>query len=205
MIINEIIDTTVKNYEFPTKANLGKNLGNGSYARVFAHPRDPHMVMRVERDFSSHEFNGYFRWFSLLGEKAGHNPYLPRIYEIQGKQMSEKRPNQWKFAYTLEKLHDAEKLIGSGKIDKQNIIPIVDEVLNKAAAKTVKRSYPTYAMWENMAWNLYDRRINSSNTLLLEAFALIDRANLRLDIHEKNIMLRLTPTGPQLVLTDPIH
>lgn len=210
MIINEIIQTT-----FGKKPNVKISglplIDHGREAAVYKHPNDPHMVIRVELYPSLPSENGYYHFCKAIQQAAESNPYLPRVYDIFE---VERDGNKIRFGYVLEKLFMPDSLL-HGALSKKSIYRILEQAFGEKTATEVytkleKQNASIEQMWEkigNFINSVIEYPTAVDNDQFAEALVLIKKlikGGFYNDMFKGNLMIRLTPAGPQLVLIDPV-
>lgn len=210
MIINEIIQTT-----FGKKPNVKISglplIDHGREAAVYKHPNDPHMVIRVELYPSLPSENGYYHFCKAIQQAAESNPYLPRVYDIFE---VERDGDKVRFGYVLEKLFMPDRLL-HGVLSKKSIYRILEQAFGEKTATEVytkleKQNASIEQMWEkigNFINSVIEYPTSVDNDQFAEALILIrklTKSGFYNDMYKGNLMIRLTPAGPQLVLIDPV-
>lgn len=201
-------------------SNNAKQLGRGMFASVYERPSRPGTVVKLARVNDKNK-DGYYSYINKVAKAAESNPFLPRIYSA--KFIEDKRnEGQGYFAVEMEKLHplssmDDNMLIAIGN----NIWPKFEQhvqLLLKMFRGEVDDDGRLITPHEHIQHALADiindliHGINIpdvNNRKLNQALDYINQilaADPKLfgDVHHENVMVRLTPAGPQLVITDPI-
>ena len=180
----------------------------GISAHVKPHSnQDRHMVTRTEWAFGDPDDNVYYQMVKIIS-KYRTNPYLPRVRVLK----SETNPKgEYKFTYEIERLRDPLKM--RGQLDKT----IIDRIGNRMFYhwERLASDYDFLTPWEQLAAVLeyvVDNHMNLvlQDPLLIQAIEILKEVKERhgranWDISSKNIMIRLTSTGPQPVFTDILH
>lgn len=202
----------------------------GFYSKVTPNKKDPHMVDKSTfistADDGSDAYLGY-----IAGIKGDLNPFFPRVYKVT--RVKDTRGNI-RPKYILEKLvplsalsddeadalcryvhpqlmDDIERMRAhSVHPDKNDYnAPVVIDLLIEAIISMFDNP-SEFGVLSNT------KPIHSSNKLLQKAIHkiidIIDNgptnymglSKFRLDIKDDNFMVRRTPHGPQLVITDPL-
>lgn len=188
----------------------------GMYAAVKRNNRIPHEVSKVTHMPSSLQNDGYYQYVMAIQSHMKDNPFLPRIYVIDIKRASN---GATKPSYRMEKLWphtvlDAVALhaIGMKCFSNFGDLPKILDGLSMVSSDDDKK----HAVWIKICQLVYHLVINGDvgdagdvNPQLLKAADLINavlnkNASFHNDMHFNNFMVRLTSTGPQLVITDPI-
>lgn len=191
------VNSNIKNSDTTQK------IGSGVHADVFIRPTRPGTVVKMAnvRDINN---DGYYQYITQVSKLAQSNPFFPRIYNIKFIKSSASNTNdKGTLAVEIEKLVPLETLTKGqtaavrGMLfnlpDEQQMDPVVQMTYILDQAIDGKQKYIDLI----------------KNPLLLKAVQqissiLTNNENLYNDLHEDNIMCRLTPNGPQLVISDPL-
>jgi hypothetical protein len=189
----------------------GKWLGSGAYASVYKTKKvDVGHVAKVSTldylEDNGHEKDGYYQWINAV-LKAPPNRYLPQvlkaaIHEPKIKSNSRYREHPY-MDVKLERLYPVSQLTQEG----------IDFIANQIFLKQKKG-------WRinEILFRIHDHIEGAKNKQyrivdedLIEALSLIEKITGRnmpdsydIDLHGENVMIRITPYGPQLVITDPL-
>jgi len=173
----------------PDKSNSGKTLGGGWFASV-TDDEDPHMVNKATHR-QDPAYAAYVD-FLLKNKLAQANPHFPRIYEIgNGQWKMEKLP------YTLSQFFEVQ--------DYDQYINNKDMIGNMY----LKDFDPNrITSWDfdsptNIKLGTYRKALELVHAARIAYNETNPEKRLTDDLHPGNIMVRLTPQGPQLVITDP--
>lgn len=204
----------------PEYAHPDKILGGGLYSVARDDKTDPHMVKksnyrpmgnikyngRAERD----PFDAYIDY--IIDNDLMDNIHFPRVYNVKrikdqdGKQVSK---------YQMERLVPLTNLSFeefSALIEthfKQRLALPFDGNTSKWDDYEYKIARDAIAQVLNAAAGGDGRALSTIKLYALEDAVnhinkLAKRTRATLDIHRENIMVRRTPHGPQLVITDPL-
>jgi hypothetical protein len=170
-----------------------EELGSGQTARVFK-SEDPNTVTRLT--YVRGKNDPYLQFIRLI-QKHSDNPYFPRIYDAR----LYPSPEHGRYVYRL-------------MLNMERLVPVRDERTIDAAEGILRRIGvlpPDQDLRKPWLKSLFrDKRqemiANSKDPKFVEALKLLDPllTKFGVDLHNKNIMLRLTGAGPQLVLLDPL-
>jgi hypothetical protein len=210
----------------PMKDPRKARKGEGGYAKVSPVKNDPHMVVRKERKFTPPRENGYLQYVKTIEKHMAENPFLPRIY-VANEERDPENPNLRRYTYQIEKLLHPQKL--GRKFTPQQMMDVGDALINnwrevfvksRARYKLNSQRLSNKLVWMLLVYQIeqaieHDNYSNIKEPLLAQAcqLSLGARAHTRgrhgdehpdMDIHMNNVMARLTPVGPQIVITDPI-
>lgn len=221
-LLAEQIDTKIRDVNTSLKltsphidrTSLKRELGRGMSNVVLANKRDPHTVIRHNSNVmhpSIDSSNGYYNW--LAKSKAfNENPFFPRIYE---KVTISDKSGRKLIKYEIEKLSSIEILdIAAVRGMTNNLFDqtTITRILRFAAARKwwsdIDDEERALIILLNCLEDVFFGN-PSSNENLNDAMKTIRELSEQnpvtgSDLHRGNVMVRLTPHGPQLVLTDPI-
>lgn len=206
LIGEELTQTQVRNYRYHGNLNFDKDkvagdneLGRGYFSRVNPDKNDPHMV--IKRSTSpmgpnhARKGDGFQEYVKMLVDnKLMDNIHFPKVYKA--KTVVDKS-NTHRNTFTIERLQSIES------ISKEEFESLVERHLLRPVADA-----------EGLADRIsgachseYDRKNYIRMESLKEACEIIEEldniSHFRLDIHEDNLMVRRTPHGLQLVISDP--
>lgn len=223
-IINEQIDTVVKDRSTALKLKTPsierkereRVLGRGVANLALNNKRDPHTVIRHNSNVDNpgiDSSNVYYTW--LVNTKAyNENPYYPRIY--QKTTLTDKDAKKL-IKYEIEKLKPIDKLDTTmirALTYKLFDDALINKILKRRASSTVNpwheiadEERALLILLDGLEEVFFGATSNDEN--LNDAMRKVKELSKEnfisgSDIHRGNIMVRLTPHGPQLVLTDPI-
>jgi hypothetical protein len=165
------------------------------------------MVLRTEWDFSDLDDNVYYQMVKIIS-KYRNNPYLPRV-RIFSQETNDK--GQYKFTYELERLRAPLEM--QNHLDQKVIDRIGQHMFYYW--DILSQPYSDLRPWEQLC-AVIDHTINENmdkviqDPLLTQAIDILSEikerhARATWDINTKNVMIRLTSTGPQPVFTDILH
>ena len=192
-----------------------KHLGTGSYASAYSHKDRPADVRKIsgQRPTFGSLADEFWYWIQFLSkDKNNDNPYFPRFREIT----VYRKEDEMVYSLQMERLQPLEKLsseqiqsvfhkIWGENIDKALAVaslpgfnaPNPDYDAHHLAA-LVKKGVTNSAVWELAI----DEEFKQAATTL-KAF-INWREDAYLDLHHQNIMVRMTPYGAHLVISDPV-
>lgn len=221
MLLVEIIEPRASKEKIP----VGKHaLGGGAVAKVYPHETDPHMVVKKEKShkssrelgrFGIHSRNDAFAYYiDAAAPYMKSNPYLPRVYI---KNTRKSKNGIISYTYVIERLAD--------RFDSSTVTP---EMVDAMADKILVDPYfvnmeNKHGKWSKLV-EIIERAIEQQNYSKIKDEQLIEAGNIiheaikkyktdwpqndariRVDLHAGNFMIRMTPVGPQLVITDPLY
>lgn len=187
-------------------AELGTS-GGGAYGRAIPDTKDPHMYRKELYGPSNLDKDAYYQYIKAASPYMGENPYFPRVYVIK----LEKDTNGLiRPMYKMEKLYPGAILNRSARGRA-----LIQSIVDRSFGPNIVTS-GSEARWETVTNLLEDMmRFNlesypDADPALIEAISLIKKlytsdSDFDYDMHEGNAMYRLTSTGPQLVITDPLY
>lgn len=203
------------------KGSTSKNvIGSGQYAYVKDDKTDPHMVNKFQKRPTNNDPFWTYVQFIQNSDDALDNPYLPKIYsKVSATDKNDDTSNMVKMEklYPLRNLSSAQALhlyhraFGQDYADtyygKQTVSRYkteTDEMIDELAGGAM--SYLLYAIGEVINGEEKPQIFDDND--LKKALIIIERIRrkfrYRADIHDDNLMIRLSPHGPQLVITDPL-
>ena len=226
MRLTEIVDTKYKSKERPSRFDIDAmrkekermldkpdqrdDGGWGAYAAVDTDPNDP-FIAKKKYHVPMQDLNkdAYYVYIKTIADNglAKSNPYFPRVYNVEIEKDSSGNA-QPKF--------NMEKLALSSSLDREALLGMGDRMFNRFEYIFPSNTPPTdrelrytisHGMSQIIKHSAFDR---AKDPQLEEALRLIKKILLDskgafvVDIHAANYMIRSTPHGPQLVLTDPI-
>jgi hypothetical protein len=202
----DIAQTQVTDRRYGGKMNFNGDwrqkkgeLGRGIFSKVTPDRKDPHMVqkrstnpMGPDHHIKADGFEQYVRM--LVDNDLMDNIHFPKVYKAN---TSTDTTGTHRNTFTIERLAD--------------ISSISEEEFQSLAERCLLRPvYDAKGLADRIAGacaSAYDRKTYIKMETLLEACELIEAmdnvADFRLDIHDGNLMVRRTPHGLQLVISDP--
>lgn len=203
------------------KQMKGKKLGKGQQAKV--HAGGQGMVRKSVR--FTHPSDGHVQ-FILAAKKNQDNPFFPRIYNIRTHKTNEDDLNI--MDVEMERLHELDN-----EMLRDAASMLFKNVGSRADDKYIERQYRGYDtepsgiksrtdlpdnherlradshyFSELLGMSEEELRKRVKNDKFLEALKIVKQLvtdNESQDFHLGNFMARLTPHGPQLVITDPLY
>ena len=179
---------------FPDTSKKREDVGGrGIYASVKG-DEDPFMINKYSHPHV--EDPGYTAYVKLITDNklAQANPHFPRIYEISdGKWKMEKLP------FTLRQYFES----GDYHENKHNKEVICGMYLNDYDPANF--DYWDFTYPYKIKLGTYRKALEIIHKFAKENNSKRESGDVWLgdDLHASNIMVRLTPQGPQLVITDP--
>lgn len=180
--------------------NVGLTTGSGHFSSVSANKNDPHTVIKTATKHDS-AYNAYVD-FLMKNKIAQRNPHFPRIYvSAGGKHWEMEKLHMTLQEYLIDDTADTEEA-------NERIRNVTELYLNDEASNIANSSVLGL---QNRVSSLVFALQKPKNIKLeswKEAVQIIhdfidSNPHFREDIAAKNIMVRLSPVGIQLVFTDP--
>lgn len=192
------------------KENTKHYINHGHFSSVYGHPDNPHDVVKATRRFS--EEDGYEAFIRALAEdeEMRDNIYMPRIRTARV--ITSTKTDQKASMVRMERLEPLSKLS-----EREAHMLFVNLVGNETALKAKAEYDDSWGVaafcWRQSLTSFLNYhssgRIASTaiNEDWLEALAWVrnvaSERGWSMDLHSENWMVRRTPYGPQLVITDP--
>lgn len=210
------VTTPMKSPRARSRDQKTQMVGDGSFSRVYQHADNPHEVMKFSHAFQAHE-DGYHDYILEIAKdkEIQANPWTPRILSIRSHK--DEDGSLVNYSVRLEALQPLSSLsfrevesICERTFDRKSLEKIYQEAIKfpkntrravyveslmlelYRALKSEEYVYTfakdphliEYMEWHQYIWMNYTRQHT-------------------IDLHDENIMVRRTPYGPQLVITDP--
>lgn len=185
-----------------------KTLGAGYFSSVYAHDDNPHDVMKFPRkEASKSDTDGFRIFISALAKdkEMQSNPYFPRFRMIR------------KFEHGDEHSYTArmERLFPLEDLEMEDLYSIVERIYDdELATYLYDRASLPHLFYKQLAkavsntveskWhveNITDAHFAEATDWIHD---LAEREGFYVDLHFNNMMVRRTPYGSQLVLSDPL-
>lgn len=186
-----------------------KTLGAGYFSSVYAHDDNPHDVMKFPRkEYNKGDVDGFRIFMSALAadKEMQSNPYFPRFRMIR----KFEKGKEHSYTARMERLFPLESL------EVEDLYSILERIYSDEFAKEVldRSNTPQLYFFKQVAktvghtvekgWDLE----KVTDPLFEQAADWIHELGLRegfyVDLHFNNMMVRRTPYGSQLVLSDPL-
>lgn len=206
LIGEDIAQTQVADHKYGGKFNFQADrkrkpdeLGRGMFSTVMRDRNDPHMVQKKtttpmgrQHDTKADGFDAYVRM--LVENGLMDNIHFPKVYKAK---KTTDNTGTHRNSYTIEKLEEISAL------SQEEFDALVEHHL-------LRPVYDARGLADRVSGacnSKYDRDTYIRMDSLKEACETIeeldDVMHFRLDIHEGNLMVRRTPYGVQLVISDP--
>jgi hypothetical protein len=212
MRIDEIISTQYKDTEFkrPSKKNAKPGeLGKGRYSAVSSHD-DFSVDKTYKKKKENIENDPYYIYIKTIADNnlAQKNPYFPRVYSVESGKIDDKtsRPK-----FNIERLTPINHLSDEVLYALGKRVLANKEHYDHNFQFNLKSDDPAKTFSSAMNRALHQGEYSEiKDPELIEALKIIVQIRKQYpqckpDIHSGNIMVRPTPHGPQIVITDPLH
>lgn len=173
-------------------------IGQGAQGMALARPKKINVITKIF-GFDS-ENDPYLKFIQALVNTDTSNPYMPRVEKLRV------------FNKPFISNHAGEEYNNSAAVDIERLLHLTNPKVREAAKHQLQRlgvrsfsSLDASDMWKQYQAGVGSGTIDS-DPQFEEAVRFIRRVTdeLGLDLHSRNIMVRMTSTGPQLVLVDPV-
>lgn len=198
--------------------NDKKLLGSGKFGNVFTKPGDIVEVIKLAK-FSQNKpkLDGYFKFIDyILNEKNKSkilfNRFLPQITQAVIIQPEEKQPPYLQV--------EMEKLFESKSLDDKQLEAALNILLGRIVSKDelgrllYLKDFAHIRSEKDLYYEVFINLIEDIKPVfevphsdfhqVLQIIKNFEKKGFNLDIHSGNFMFRLLPTGPQLVIIDPL-
>lgn len=197
MKLKQLLETfETQRGSFPD-TSTGSTIGRGYYASVKP-DEDPHMVNKKQ----TKEDSSYAAYVNFLidNKLAQANPHFPRIYVSQN-------GTKWKMEKLQYTLYDYLNVTNDSisRIDLSDRLETLVDIYFKDHVGIDDYYEFIYNIKhpENIKLGTYRKALSIVKELHSELRDKYPRSLMALDLHGKNIMVRMSQVGPQLVITDP--
>lgn len=187
MKVHELFEESKPDYFNRLEKDLKiKRIGTGAFARVFQHPTDPNIAVKVFTD-EDHAFRHYLKFCQAHPD----NKYLPKIFSVvKHRHNPEKKDKD----LTIDEIVDWKYSIAF----MEKLKPVSKDYLVKFISKFGIYD-KEFADLTDSEWRILAYRQDEDPDLAEFAKYLL-KTNYVPDLHTKNVMLR----GKQIVFIDPI-
>jgi len=177
-------------------------IGSGMQSKVYPHPTHSDRVVKVVKVFNPRN-DSYVNFIRLITEHQN-NPFFPRIYSAKMHKMpdSAETSMSYRLIMVMEKLHelDDERLMDAAEenLVRLGIPPEYIRDANNSDKMSVFFASPERR--RDLAQNTNNPQFKEAIELLEPYFEAFGQ-----DMHSGNAMIRLTGSGPQIVIIDPLE
>ena len=203
MKLNELFDTVER--ERPTKGiqrytQTDRPDDNyGYYSMVRPDKTDPHMVRKTPfRPFKGQTNDAYFTYIKYIVDNkiAQENPYAPRVYKID--KFTDPENGAMKFNIKME------QLVKLSKLEPEQLVTIYEKITGREVQEDYVNSYVIADFVDGILTGHHLSTDEQLNDLMKTIWKIKKQYRFSNDLHHGNMMARITPYGPQLVITDPL-
>ena len=186
--------------DVPT-SNKGNETGSGHFSSVASNKDDPHTVIKTATKHDT-AYNAYAD-FLIKNKIAQRNPHFPRIYVTAGgKHWEMEKLHMTLQEYLIYEAADNEE--ANERIANVTELYLNDDIGNSIANNSNMRLQDRVSSLVFALQKPKNIKLESWKEAVKIIHDFIDsNHHFREDIAAKNIMVRLSPVGIQLVLTDP--
>lgn len=189
---------------------LLKRIGAGVQAIVYQHKsvQRQNSVIKVVHLFRGLE-DPYIKFVEQLIKNEG-NPYLPKIYSVRIYECEnhyDERKNTLTAVIEMERLYSLRDMVmDKNLISERQLIDLfrrggfdVDEWAD--IHLKIYTGLSSDNKIRNLAYETSDEQLSKALNIIAD---IVQKTRSATDFHTGNWMIRLTSTGPQLVITDPV-
>lgn len=184
-----------------------------AFAKVGNDPDDPHMVKKSTP--MNDPYNYYLQWL-MDNDAMSSNPYFPRVYEKRDQ--GDQRHLQMEKLQEFNTLSDQELEAMTNRLLKD--VTVEDTIqshlkdyswssnINKIERNVRADPATAVANYIKKSVNENDFRDKIKDPMFAKALSVVRSLAMNFDkyadLHSGNFMIRRGPTGPQLVIIDPL-
>lgn len=183
----------------PERLDGHERLGSGMEAVVIKSQSDPSVIKIVATEDELQD-NAYMQYILLSKKHSSHNPYLPRVESIKHIKSRDKLvSNKDYYIVNLEQLQPLQSM------SVEELDFLLDKIFVDKLGP-VKNAFEFGRILERAIARPGSNRVKDKNFGAVSRLItkLATHSTTHIDVHEDNVMVRLTPYGPQLVITDPV-
>lgn len=192
-----------KDYDPPTSK---KEIGRGVFSVVNSDKNDPHTVnktqlVRPDKVGDKDSFESFAK--IVIKHKLWDKIHFPRIY---AQKLTTDKGGRTQYKWKIERLvplYDMSKKEFEFMAEKYFVPDVADRA--KSDAMIFAKAVRDMVRYEAMEKYIEDEQFLEAVQITRKMFEFLNgkRPRVRLDLHVNNMMVRRTPYGPQLVITDP--
>ncbi len=182
----------------------GRFIAAGYQAQVYQHPRDPNKIIKLV-DIKNLDGDAYFEFIKFIMDHQD-NIHFPRIFNAKLYEKQSDAPNYkhspFHLIVIMEKLHE---------VSNPKLHDAVFSAFRNAGfpAEVIEDSFQNHTKLHSYIDSYVDDTTVAKNSHLDEFISAMKLLQPFIDEHGQdmsmnNFMLRLTSTGPQLVIIDPL-
>ena len=178
-------------------------LGSGSQATAHPHPKDPTKIIKYVDLWKSNPANDpHVQWIDLAS-KHQDNPFFPRIFNT--KTVRHQDTNKVTLIVVMEKLHPIADMWNAS----EKLGDAANQMINRLGIDVKDAAGDGYglAIYMSSSERRKELRNKTKNPQFKEALTVLEPLFRKhgTDLHNENVMVRLTGVGPQLVFVDPLQ
>jgi hypothetical protein len=200
MRLDEIARTTrvpKTTFSFPKE-----KLGVGAQGRAHAHPKQQHVVVKTA-DVYEPDTDPYVNFVKIAMEHQD-NPFFPKIYKAKLVRVGD---HMYQLVLTMERLQEsANPKIADAVVENFKRLGFPQDIADTTTEEKDTITIVKIRAWLRSHSNRRQLAKDTPNPQFSEALTLLEPLLKRFenDMHAHNWMVRLTSSGPQLVIIDPI-
>lgn len=189
---------------------VGSGIGAGIYdSKIYIDRRHPNQVLKVVPIVSKQD--SYYQFLQMI-KNHKNNPFFPRIYGMRLYEIERSIVPGDKFEGTSDK-EIPEHLLLYVWMERLHPLTMFDEDHVRQLLSNIGIEYSGRLKNDlslRRLFNVWSNRMHAASSSLIpqfeEAMNLLEPMfkSYQNDMHIENIMVRLTGSGPQLVLVDPL-
>lgn len=211
MLLNEILDVerpreikkSIDPFGFPWRVagKKGEELGGGVTAQAFKSDK-PNTIRKVSYHKSLND--AYIQYIKVILQHQD-NPFFPRIYNAKIYKEPKTTHSQYKHYFFANEASYALF------IEMEKLIPLKNPKMINTAPHIFRQLGLDYKDYDKSLWDnpyfIEEIKQESNNPQFVEAVNILEPLFDKFisDLHKNNMMVRLTSSGPQLVITDPFQ
>ncbi len=189
-----------------------KHLGSGSFASAYAHEDRPHDIRRISKP--AVDPDAYLKYIEALKNNPDYdNPYFPQIHEVtKYTGDADSRGVQTVLSVKAGRLHRLDTL------NNKEVHAVLERWFGENYSNVMKKMFhydlqgiSSYYLIPDVVRKLIEKKRFRKEVVdqeLLRAINFMDKEVLKKgvqsDIGVNNLMFRRSPSGIQIVLTDPV-
>ncbi len=184
------------------KEPKGQRLGSGAQGRAITHPKQANVAIKIANVYDV-DHDPYVEFVKLALENQD-NPFFPRIYKAKLVRMGD---SIYQLVLNMERLHNiSNPNIADAVVENFKRLGFPQDVADTTTADITK-DVVKIRKWLEQRTNRQQLAKTTPNPNFREALTLLEPflEKFKNDMHAQNWMARLTPSGPQLVIIDPLE
>lgn len=195
-------------------------IGKGRLGSVYKHKKRPGTVLKVGRLPFGVDEDGYLAYLMAIfkNNRMASNPYFPRVYDLRIIDHSKSRSmSDDEYVAEIEELYSFDDLspdelnaIGDKIFHDWQGIKDRNYIVDRSSDLSSNLAVTIQSMLANRSDDEFLSQVRDKH--FIQAIAIISNISKKAggktgiypDIVTQNLMVRRTPVGPQLVLSDPL-